>query len=176
MDSSALTTLPPTPPPPEQDNTPWKLDHEGIRLYHQASLSRRDFVGDMDVDEIDRRLTEDEVPVGAKADHVWRGAPEYATIVKRLGAGGFGATFEIMYKGKPHCLKISVNDESCREAWANEVAVLRLLSHVPGVAHIRQATFSPKRLFLILNLGELGTLRTYAFEPLSLRSIIRMAG
>ncbi|BEJ10641.1 hypothetical protein CspHIS471_0100630 [Cutaneotrichosporon sp. HIS471] len=95
---------------------------------------------------------------GQAANSIWAGVLDGVTMVQRLGSGGFGSTFQVEWQNTQKALKVCVNLETCREGWASEVAVLRRLRGVPGVAQLHWAGYSPKYLFLLLDLGDMGSL------------------
>ncbi|BEI85656.1 hypothetical protein CcaverHIS002_0510570 [Cutaneotrichosporon cavernicola] len=135
------------------DLDPYQQDASATQLYNEAT----------NVEDSEGSWETEAVESGQAADAVWAGAPHGATIVKRLGSGGFGSTFQVEWQNqqKALALKVCVNDENCRVGWANEVAVLRRLHQVPGVAQLHWAGYSPKHLFLLLDLGEMGNLSAY---------------
>ncbi len=105
------------------------------------------------------------VPLGSNAAHLWPGAPN-VVITDYLGTGGFGATFEVLDGHVRRALKVSINVAAEREAAASEIAVLRRLAGVRGVAQLYYFAFNAEFVFLLLELGEGGSLTRYKdFSP-----------
>jgi hypothetical protein len=111
-------------------------------------------------------------PLGSNAAHLWPRAPN-VVITDYLGAGGFGATFKVLDGHVQRALKVSVNVDAEREAAASEIAVLRRLAGVRGVAQLCHFAFNAELIFLLLELGEGGSLTRYKdFSPECVRRIM----